>query len=45
VMSEVMTAHIEMFGKTIHERVRKEVGGKFKALLLQVLNTVWPEQG
>jgi hypothetical protein len=45
IMAEVMGAHIEAYGKTIHERVRSEVGGKFKALLLQVLNTVWPEEG
>lgn len=45
VMSEVMTAHIELYGKTIHDRVRKEVGGKYKALLLQILDTAWPEQG
>lgn len=45
VMTQVMGHHIEMYGKTIHERVRSEVGGKYKALLLQVLNTVWPEEG
>jgi Annexin len=45
VMQGVMAAHIEMYGKTIHDRVRKEVGGKYKALLLQILNTAWPEQG
>ncbi|ACI65915.1 annexin [Phaeodactylum tricornutum CCAP 1055/1] len=45
IMSEVMSAHIEKHGKTIHDRVRSEVGGKFKDLLLQVLNTAWPEQG
>ena len=45
VMTHVMGQHIEMYGKTIHERVRHEVGGKYKTLLLQVLNTVWPEEG
>lgn len=45
VLADVQTAHIEMFGKTIHERVRSEVRGKYKELLLQVLNTVWPEEG
>jgi hypothetical protein len=45
VMQEVMAAHIELYGKTVHERVRKEVGGKYKTLLLQVLETAWPEQG
>jgi hypothetical protein len=45
VMTQVMGHHIELYGKTIHERVRSEVGGKYKSLLLQVLNTVWPEEG
>lgn len=45
VLQEVQGAHIELFQKTIHDRVRSEVGGKYKALLLQVLNTVWPEEG
>lgn len=45
VMQHVMTAHIEMFGKTIHDRVRSEVSGKYKDLLLQILNTAWPEHG
>lgn len=43
VMHQVQTAHIELFGKTIHERVRHEAGGDYKKLLLAVLNTVWPE--
>ncbi len=45
VMKEVMAAHIELFGKSIHDRVRNEVKGNFKALLLEVLNAVWPEHG
>ena len=45
VLPNVQSAHIEMYGKTIHDRVRSEVGGKYKALLLQVLNAVWPEEG
>lgn len=45
VMQGVMSAHVELFGKTVHERVRKEARGNYKELLLQVLNTVWPEQG
>ena len=44
-MANVNTAHIDEFGKTIHERIREEVSGKYKALLLQVVNTVWPETG
>lgn len=45
VMQPVMTAHIELYGKTVHDRVRSECGGKYKELLLQVLETAWPEQG
>jgi Annexin len=45
VMAQVMTAHIELYGKTIHDRVRDEVGGAYKDILLQVLNTAWSETG
>lgn len=45
VMKDVMGAHIELFGKSIHDRVRSEAGGKYKALLLAILNAVWPESG
>lgn len=45
ILGHVQSAHIELYGKTIHDRVRKEVGGKFKTLLLQVLNAGWPEEG
>ena len=46
VMGDVMSAHIELFGKTVHERVRSEVSkGQFRDLLLHVLDTAWPEQG
>lgn len=45
VMKDVMAAHIELFGKTIHDRVRSECGGDLKKLLLAVLNAVWPEDG
>jgi hypothetical protein len=45
ILGQVQSAHIELYGKTIHDRVRKEVGGKFKTLLLQVLNASWPEEG
>jgi len=44
-MANIMAAHIDEFGKTIHDVVREEVSGKYKVLLLQVLNTVWPETG
>lgn len=45
VMGQVQAAHIELHGKTIHERIRSECGGKFRELLLQVVNAVWPEEG
>lgn len=45
VMKDVMTAHIELFGKTIHDRVRSEASGDYKKLLLEILNAVWPEHG
>jgi len=45
VMKEVMSAHIELFGKTIHDRVREETSGPYKTVLLTILNSVWPEAG
>ena len=45
VLAEVQTAHIELYGKTIHDRVRSECRGKFETTLLQILNTAWPEEG
>ena len=45
VMANVMTAHIELFGKTVHDRVKSETNGKYRDVLLQVLNTAWSETG
>ena len=45
VFAEVQAAHIELYGKTVQDRVRSECGGKLKDLLLKVLNTAWPEEG
>jgi Annexin len=45
VMKDVMAAHIELYGKSVHDRVRTECRGKHKELLLAVLNAVWPETG
>ncbi|KAG7374328.1 annexin [Nitzschia inconspicua] len=45
VMKDVMTAHIELFGKTVHDRVREETSGKYKEVLLAILNAAWPEHG
>lgn len=44
-MQFVQSTHIEQFGKTVHDRVRSECGGKYKDVLLQVCNTAWPEEG
>lgn len=43
--SGVQAAHIEMYGKTIQDRIRHEASGDYKSLLLQIMNTVWPEEG
>ena len=43
VMKDVMAAHIELYSKSIHDRVREECSGKLKDLLLAVLNAAWPE--
>lgn len=45
VLKDVMSAHIEAYGKTIHDRVRSECSGNYKEALLTVLNAVWPEEG
>mmetsp|Transcript_5435 Transcript_5435/g.8917 ORF Transcript_5435/g.8917 Transcript_5435/m.8917 type:complete len:334 (-) Transcript_5435:125-1126(-) len=43
VMNFVQPAHIELFGKTVQDRIRKETGGKYREILLAVTNTAWPE--
>jgi len=45
VLREVYAAHIEMYGKTIHDRIRHETSKKYKDTLLAIVNTVWPEEG
>jgi hypothetical protein len=45
ILKDVMAAHIELFGKSVHDRVREETGGNYKKCLLAVLNAVWPEEG
>jgi hypothetical protein len=37
IMKEVMLAHVELFGSTIEDRVKSEVGGDYERLLLAVL--------
>ena len=43
VMMKVNAAHVSLYKKSIHERVRSETSGKYKALLLQVLESTCPE--
>lgn len=43
ILSHVNLAHIELFSKTIHERVRSECGGNYGKLMLGLLNAVVPE--
>merc|ERR1712232_1306023 len=45
VMKDVMGAHIDLYEKTLHDRVRSETSGNYKQMLLIVLNAVWPEEG
>jgi len=44
VLGQVNLAHMDLFGKTIHERIRHECSGKYKTLLMTVVNKVCPEQ-
>lgn len=44
-LQHVQASHIDLYGKTIHERVRSEAGGKYQKVLLSILNAVWPEEG
>jgi hypothetical protein len=39
ILKEVMAAHEELFGKTVQERVKSEVKGEYRALLLTVLDS------
>lgn len=43
IMGHVNLAHEEMYGKSVHDRVRHECGGKYEDLLIALLNTVCPE--
>ena len=44
IMPSVMPAHIELYSKTIHDRVRSECSGNYKKTLLAVLTAAWPEE-
>jgi hypothetical protein len=37
IMTDVWEAHQEEYGKTIVERIESEVGGKYKTLLIQMV--------
>jgi annexin A7/11 len=39
IMKEVMIAHIELYGRSIEDRVNAECGGDFKLALLEILKT------
>lgn len=43
-MGHVNLAHMELFGKSIHDRIRHECGGNYKDLLLALVNKVFPEE-
>jgi len=44
IMGQVNMAHMELFGKSIHDRIRHECGGSYKDLLLALVNKVFPEE-
>jgi annexin A7/11 len=37
ILKEVMLAHVELYGKTIRDRVNEECGGDYKLVLLEIL--------
>jgi len=43
LMGHANFAHEELYAKSIHDRVRSEVGGDYKKVLLALLNKVSPE--
>jgi annexin A7/11 len=43
VMNFVQPAHIELSGKTIQDRIRKETSGSYRDVLVAVANAGWPE--
>jgi hypothetical protein len=45
VLPNVVGAHIDLYGKSLHQRIRSETGGKYREVLLQIVNVTWPEQG
>eukprot|EP00557_Chaetoceros_sp_GSL56_P004095 CAMPEP_0176487882 /NCGR_PEP_ID=MMETSP0200_2-20121128/6389_1 /TAXON_ID=947934 /ORGANISM="Chaetoceros sp., Strain GSL56" /LENGTH=341 /DNA_ID=CAMNT_0017884781 /DNA_START=141 /DNA_END=1162 /DNA_ORIENTATION=+ len=43
LMAHVNFAHEELFGKSVHDRIRSECGGNYKQLLLALMHKVCPE--
>uniref|UniRef100_A0A7S2ENR1 Annexin n=1 Tax=Trieres chinensis TaxID=1514140 RepID=A0A7S2ENR1_TRICV len=43
ILPQVMVAHMEMFGKSVQDRVKKETGGDYEKLLLALLNRAIPD--
>ena len=43
MMAHVNFAHEELFGKSVHDRVKSECSGKYKEVLLALLNKTCPE--
>jgi hypothetical protein len=37
VINEVKLAHVELFGKTVEDRIREETGGDYEDLLIQIV--------
>eukprot|EP00548_Thalassiothrix_antarctica_P008344 CAMPEP_0194131386 /NCGR_PEP_ID=MMETSP0152-20130528/2170_1 /TAXON_ID=1049557 /ORGANISM="Thalassiothrix antarctica, Strain L6-D1" /LENGTH=332 /DNA_ID=CAMNT_0038826155 /DNA_START=29 /DNA_END=1027 /DNA_ORIENTATION=- len=43
IMNFVQPAHIELFSKSIQDRIRSECRAKYRDILLAATNTAWPE--
>lgn len=43
VWDKVVLAHMDLFGKSVQDRVKHETSGDYKRILLEVLNTSWPD--
>jgi hypothetical protein len=39
IMKEVMVAHVELYGKTVGDRINSETGGDYKKVLMQIVET------
>ena len=44
IMGQVNFTHEELFGKSVHDRVRDECSKNYKKILLALLNKVFPEE-